>query len=150
VRHPLYLANYLLWLSVAGLPRVWWLPVIFTLVFWLYYERIMFAEEEFLRHKFGEAFTRWAAATPAMIPRLSRWVAPATSFSLRAVLRREYSGVLLLVLAFAVLDFCGDAIQHGHVVLDPVWLGLAAAAAAVSAVLRFLRHRTGLLDARTG
>jgi len=41
VRHPLYLGNYLMWLGVALFPRSWWAPVIVSLVFWLYYERIM-------------------------------------------------------------------------------------------------------------
>ena len=49
VRHPLYVGNYLMWLGVALFTRAWWAPVIVSLVFWLYYERIMFAEEEFLR-----------------------------------------------------------------------------------------------------
>src|SRR5688500_1805537 len=40
VRHPLYLGNYLMWLGVALFARVWWCPVIISLAFWLYYERI--------------------------------------------------------------------------------------------------------------
>ena len=76
VRHPLYLGNYLMWLGVALFPGAWWAPVIVSLVFWLYYERIMFAEEEFLRRQFGEHYTAWAAATPAFLPRLGRWRSP--------------------------------------------------------------------------
>ncbi|HEY1602874.1 MAG TPA: methyltransferase, partial [Pirellulales bacterium] len=49
VRHPLYLGNYLMWLGVTMYSQLWWLVTIVSLVFWLYYERIMFAEEEFLR-----------------------------------------------------------------------------------------------------
>ena len=45
--------------------KVWWLPVIYSLAFWIYYERIMFAEEAFLRQKFGETYRRWAATTPS-------------------------------------------------------------------------------------
>ena len=82
VRHPLYLGNYLMWLGVALFPRTWWPPVIVSLVFWLYYERIMFAEEEFLRRKFGTLYTAWAAITPAFLPRLARWRPPAVSFCL--------------------------------------------------------------------
>jgi protein-S-isoprenylcysteine O-methyltransferase Ste14 len=145
LRHPLYLGNFLMWLSVAAVPRVWWLPIFFTLTFWLYYERIMFAEEAFLHRKFGEAFSRWAAATPAIIPRPSQWRRPQGEFSLRAVLRREYSGLLLLVLCFAALDVLGDLMHYGHLVLDPVWLIAVAAVGVLTAVLRFLRHRTRVL-----
>ena len=54
VRHPLYLANYLMGLGIALFPFVWWMPVIYTLSFALYYERIMLAEDDFISDKFGE------------------------------------------------------------------------------------------------
>ena len=46
------------------------------LVFWLYYERIMLAEEEFLRARYGKAFDDWAARTPAFLPNFRHWVPP--------------------------------------------------------------------------
>ena len=58
VRHPLYLGNYLIGLGISTVLLVWWLPVMYSLLFCLYYERIMFTEEAFLREKFGEEFTR--------------------------------------------------------------------------------------------
>ena len=57
VRHPLYLANFLIGLGLACFTLTWWFPLMYTLTFWLYYERIMMAEEAFLRLKFGEQFT---------------------------------------------------------------------------------------------
>src|SRR6476646_11335574 len=51
VRHPLYLGNFLIGFGVSLVQVVWWLPVIYALAFWLYYERIMFAEESFLSQK---------------------------------------------------------------------------------------------------
>ena len=89
VRHPLYLANYLMWLGVALVLRVWWLPVIVTLVFWLYYERIMFAEEEFLQREFGTAFSQWAADTPAFLPSRLRWRRTDRPFSWRTARARQ-------------------------------------------------------------
>jgi protein-S-isoprenylcysteine O-methyltransferase Ste14 len=145
VRHPLYVGNYLMWLGVAALPRVWWSPVLATLAFWLYYERIMFAEEEFLRRKFGAAYTGWAAKTPAFIPRLSLWQAAASAFSVRTVLRREYPGLFAVVACFTALDLAGDFAYTGRLALDPVW-GIAFAATTVlCVVLRTLKHRTRLL-----
>ncbi|HOM04044.1 MAG TPA: methyltransferase, partial [Candidatus Kapabacteria bacterium] len=49
VRHPLYLGNFFMWLGLAMLSNSVWFVVVFILGFWLYYERIMFAEEMFLR-----------------------------------------------------------------------------------------------------
>jgi protein-S-isoprenylcysteine O-methyltransferase Ste14 len=141
VRHPLYLGNYLMWLGLATLPRVWWSPVLITLAFCLYYERIMFAEEEFLRRKFGATFVRWAARTPAMIPRRLQWQPPTRAFSVRTVLQREYSGLFALVSSFTVLELAGDFAYTGELTLDPVWGAAFVATALLCSVLRGLRHR---------
>jgi protein-S-isoprenylcysteine O-methyltransferase Ste14 len=53
VRNPLYLGNFFMGLGLALFAHLWWLTLIYILVFWLYYERIIFAEEEYLRNKFG-------------------------------------------------------------------------------------------------
>jgi protein-S-isoprenylcysteine O-methyltransferase Ste14 len=146
VRHPLYLGNYLMWLALAAVPRVWWLPLFVTLVFWLYYERIMYAEEAFLHRRFGAAFERWAALTPALVPRLSLWKPPERPFSWRAVLRREYSPLLVLLACFALLDVVGDLAYRGRFVVDDFWLVAVAAVAVLSAALRIVRRRTRWLD----
>ena len=65
VRHPLYLGNYLIGLGIS-LVLWWWMPVIYTLTFWMYYERIMFAEEAYLRQN-GRTFENWARGTPAIL-----------------------------------------------------------------------------------
>ena len=65
VRHPLYLGNFLIWLGLIMFVHTWWLVLIGILSFWLYYERIMFAEEEFLSRRFRAEFEEWAARTPA-------------------------------------------------------------------------------------
>ena len=64
VRHPLYVGNFLMWLGPILVLRSPWAALVMLLAFWLYYERIMYAEEEFLRRTFGEAWTSWAGARP--------------------------------------------------------------------------------------
>lgn len=94
VRHPLYLGNFFIWLGISMFVHLWWVTLIFILVFWLYYERIMFAEEEFLRKKFGNEYVVWANKTSAFCPKFKNWEKLTLSFSLRNVLKREYSGFL--------------------------------------------------------
>ena len=53
VRHPLYVGNYFMWLGMFLLIPIIWVQIIFSLIYWLYYERIMIAEEEFLREEEG-------------------------------------------------------------------------------------------------
>lgn len=145
VRHPLYLGNYLMWLGVAAFPRVWWAPLIVSLVFWLYYERIMFAEEEFLRRRFGTEYAAWASSTPAFLPRLSRWRPPAERFSPLTVLRREHSSLLALIASLTALEVARHHASTGRLALDPVWGTVLAATLALCLAVRTLKHRTRLL-----
>jgi len=146
VRHPLYLANALMWLGPVLYPQAAWPAAVLSLAFWLYYERIMFAEEEYLRDKYGPAFLAWAAHTPAFVPDFRRWVPPETPFNWLAVLRREYSGLLLLALVFAGLNAIEWRISFDRWRVDPFWSGTLIVAAGAAAVLRSMRHRTSLLD----
>lgn len=54
VRHPLYLGNFFMWLAPCLMILDLWFILFFCLAYWLYYERIMYAEEDFLRKKFGD------------------------------------------------------------------------------------------------
>ncbi len=67
-RNPLYLGNYFMWLSLAMMTGFIGFVVLFTLIFWIYYERIIYAEEQFLRKKFGDKYLCWASKTPIFIP----------------------------------------------------------------------------------
>jgi protein-S-isoprenylcysteine O-methyltransferase Ste14 len=148
VRHPLYLGNYLMWLGPALFPHVWWVPVLLTLVFWLYYERIMFAEEEFLRRSFGSEYEEWAARTPAFFPTRLRWVAPKLPFSARNVLKREYSGLFGLVVTFVLLEAVSDYAATGGFEWDPVWAAIFAVSLVTYVVLRTLKRQTRVLHVK--
>jgi len=68
VRHPLYLGNYFMWIGIVLFTYNIYFIVIVSLAFWLYYERIMFAEERFLEKKFGQKYLKWSLTVPAFIP----------------------------------------------------------------------------------
>lgn len=135
-----------MWFGVILSPRSPWLGLVFVLAFWLYYERIMFAEEEFLRGKFGKEYVEWSNRTPAFLPNFSLWQPWSLPFSWRNVFKREYHGFLGLILAFALAEFIGDYIVYGHVVWDKVWLTIAAVSLFFYIVLRFLHKKTSFLN----
>lgn len=152
VRHPLYLGNFLLWLGLALLPRSLSLVVIVALAFWLYYERIMFAEEEFLRRRFGAEFERWASRTPALVPdprRRSEWRWPLRPFSVRAILRREYSGVLAMASVYTALDLIGNGAATGRAAPDIVGWTVLTIGVVLYTTLHALKRRTQLLSDRS-
>ncbi len=146
VRHPLYLGNYFMWLGAALIPRDPWVVLAITLVFWLYYERIMTAEESFLQEKFGTAFEEWAARTPAFMPALGQWQSEHRPFSFRMILRREHSGVYGLVVAICVLAQGADMMAADEVRFDPLWLWLLGVATALLVVIVGLKRYTDLLE----
>ncbi len=146
VRHPLYLGNFLMWLGIALFPKVWWLALIIILIFWLYYEKIMYAEEAFLREKFGESFTVWAEQTPLLIPRLSRWQAPALRFSWRSALKREYASFFALISTFFCLHLLSRLWLQRTLALDPLWMTILTVSLVFYLTVRFLKKKTRLLN----
>jgi protein-S-isoprenylcysteine O-methyltransferase Ste14 len=148
MRHPLYVGNYLSILGFALFFRSPWIVIVLTCLFALYYERIMFAEERFLTDRFGEQFERWAAVTPAIFPRRRGWVPAANRFCLRTTLRREYTGVLLVIAGFAILDTIADSIVEKRWHLQPLWTGFFIGAVVIYLVLRTLKKQTRLLHVK--
>ncbi|MEE4177315.1 MAG: isoprenylcysteine carboxylmethyltransferase family protein [Bacteroides sp.] len=113
VRHPLYVGNFFMWLGVAVLTMNVWFILTFILLYWVYYERIMFAEEQYLRQKFGEVYLEWARRTPAFIPRFRNWEKPALKFNLKKVLKKEKTGLLAVFSVLFLFDFLQDSIRKG-------------------------------------
>jgi len=145
VRHPLYLANYIIVIGFTMEFHVWWLVLLTTTIYALYYERIMMAEEAFLRVRFGEKFERWAAETPAFIPKLHGWKPFDMPFCWRTVLQREYNAFFLIVAVFFLLDLVGDSVTERHLKIDPGWLAVFIGGFVIFASLRTLKKRTQLL-----
>jgi len=146
VRHPLYLGNYIMGLGISLFPFSWWMPVIYTLAFALYYERIMVAEEDFLRGKFGDNFEKWSAATPGFFPDFSKWDSPSLEFSFKNILRREYSSLFALVFCFTVLDLIGNYLVVQRLYTVPMWYNLFWVTLAVYIIFRTLKRHTKVLD----
>lgn len=150
VRHPLYVGNYFMWIGIVLFVGNQWFTLVVSLLFWVYYERIMFAEEAFLRRKFDADYVRWSMKTPAFIPQFRGWVKPSVSFSMRNVLKREYNGFFAVFVSFALIDgiHClasEDEAIHNQWISDH-WVFLTAGAAAVFLLLRTLKKRTRVLD----
>jgi protein-S-isoprenylcysteine O-methyltransferase Ste14 len=145
VRHPLYLANYIIILGFTMEFHVWWLVLLTSCIYALYYERIMMAEEAFLRSRFNGAFERWAAETPAFIPKFHGWRRSPIRFCWRTVLQREYNAFFLIIGVFFLLDLIGDSIIERRFKFDPIWFSILIIGFVIFATLRTLKKRTHLL-----
>ncbi|OGW85298.1 MAG: hypothetical protein A3C35_05050 [Omnitrophica bacterium RIFCSPHIGHO2_02_FULL_46_11] len=147
IRHPLYFGNFLIWVGIVLSLRSWWFTAMTILAFWLYYEKIMFAEEEFLRREYDDQFLKWASKTPAFFPvKLNLWQKPELSFKLKNALRREYSGFFAIISVYAVLDIFEELITTGELSIDIMWSILFVCGLAIYLVLMFLKKKTDFLN----
>ncbi|MCB0804674.1 MAG: DUF1295 domain-containing protein [Bacteroidales bacterium] len=146
VRHPLYLGNYFMWAGIVFYTFNFYFFIIVSLGFWLYYERIMFAEERFLERKFGRPYLDWSKKVPAFIPKFSIYQKNKIPFSFKSVLRREYSGVLATVIGFCFIDYLRQYFLSGEfgVVRNSAYV--LAATAILTLILRSLKHYTKILN----
>lgn len=151
-RHPLYLGNFFMWLGIIMYVGNYWFTVTCVLLFWLYYERIMFAEEYFLRKKFGQKYLHWSEKTPAFFPRFSSFQPSGVSFSMRNVLKREYNGFFAVFLSFSLLNGLKNYLFYGSYrledLLDPFWQWALLFSFVVFIVLRTMKKQTRLLDVK--
>lgn len=158
VRHPLYLGNYLMWAGLLIFTGSLAIFLVVSLLYWLYYERIMFAEERYLEGKFGDDYLNWSKEVPAFIPNFKKFQKSDFPFSIKTVLRREYSGLFAITLGFVIVDYLralaisyhwfrpftfdwelGDWFRPSFFVLVAIFL--------IMMTLRTLKHHSHHLDA---
>ncbi len=146
VRNPLYLGNFIIILGATLFIQVWWLALIFCVGFWTYYERIILAEENFLREKFGDTFLKWAEITPVYLPNFKNWKKPSLPFSFKTVLRREFATLFGITSAFFFLDIAADLLAEGKFELDLPWVILFILGLIIYITLLILKKKTHMLD----
>ncbi|MCE5345962.1 MAG: isoprenylcysteine carboxylmethyltransferase family protein [Bacteroidales bacterium] len=142
VRHPLYVGNFFMWMGATLFFRSVWFAIVFVLIYWLYYERIMFAEEQFLRRKFGEAYDKWSEMVSPVFPEFSHYIPSKLTFSFKNVLIREYNSFVNIFVIFTLLDLFRNYFLSRRIYITPMWLYLSASAVVIWFVIRTIHKRT--------
>lgn len=145
VRHPLYLGNFFMWLGPALLVRDTWFIVAFILFYWVYYERIMFAEEQFLRRKFGQDYVEWSKKTPAFIPRVSGFHNNCMEFSWKKVLKKEKNGLLAVFVIFMLFNIIGE-LGENRAEYNLFFIYGTGVSLILYLILKYLKKYTHVLD----
>jgi protein-S-isoprenylcysteine O-methyltransferase Ste14 len=109
-------------------------------------ERIIFAEEQFLRRKFADAYDKWADNVNAVIPGFRKFVKPGVPFSLKNVLKREYHSFVNIFLIFTLLDLCRNYFLSGRIYLTMTWVYISVPAGVIWLVIWILHKRTTWLE----
>lgn len=144
VRNPLYVGNFFMWLGIAMLTGNFWFIVAFTLFYFLYYERIIFTEEQYLKNKFGDTYDQWAKTTPVIIPKFSAFKKVNYGFNWKKVLRQEKNGLAALLIIFSLFDITGELIKD-----EPNYNEILQVAGIIGiiayCILKFIKYKTTLL-----
>lgn len=148
VRNPLYLGNYFMWLAVAMLTADFLFCTVFTLAYWLYYERIIFAEEAFLRQKFGSTYVKWAERTPVFIPKVSGFVTPKYPFSWKKVLKKEKNGLAALFTLFFFFEVLKRSLEKQQLEIpeNSPWLLAFIGSTIFYLIFKVIKSNTHWLD----
>jgi hypothetical protein len=135
-----------MWLGPVLFLRSVWFTVLFSLIYWLYYERIMFAEEQFLRRKFGEVYDKYSEKVSSFIPFGSEFIAPKLPFSVRNVLKREYNSFVNIFLIFAALDLFRNYFLTDRIFFTKIWIFLLIGAVIIWLIIRSVHKQTKWLE----
>ena len=146
VRHPLYLGNFFMWLGIAMVTQSLWFSIAFILLYWLYYERIMLAEERFLIGKFGNAYNEWAEKTPPFVPSFKQWRASKMWFSWKKVLKKEKNGLFAMFLTFFIFKGLGAYFTTGNFHVSGWLLYATLISGIIYFVLKVIKKRTSWLN----
>jgi protein-S-isoprenylcysteine O-methyltransferase Ste14 len=152
VRHPLYLGNFLVFMGVVLLLKGSIFALFAAVIYVVYYERIILAEEEFLEQAHGFAFRQWASVTPVIAPTFRIWAPPALRFSWRSALRREFHTVFLISVLFFISELLeglviGRLTFGQWVAHEPQWLIFALAGGALYVAVMTIKKTTSWLRA---
>jgi protein-S-isoprenylcysteine O-methyltransferase Ste14 len=145
VRNPLYLGNFIIWFGLSLFMKLWWFTTLIILFFLIFYERIIFTEERFLREKFGDEFLQWTAKTPVIIPNFKNWRPPTLPFSWKSALVREYGSFYAIIVTFTLLELLGGLGASGRFILDAIWIKIFIGSTIFYLTIRYLKKKTKLL-----
>ena len=141
IRHPLYTGNFFVWLGVSMWPRSLALVIALALLFSLYYWLIILAEEKILRENFGDTFVEWTRRTSILFPRFGNWQKATLPFSLKTVLKREYTTFFAIITIFTCLEIGEDWFHSGKLQFDPVWVSIFLTGLCSYVILRTLKKK---------
>ena len=113
--------------------------LLFLYWLWIYYERIMFAEEAYLIISFGFEYENWSFITPAFIPNLFLYSPINSQFSLKNVLAREYTGICGVFVIFTILLDFRNYYFNFHPIISHAWSVIFLSNIFVYIILRTLK-----------
>lgn len=114
-RNPLYFFSFLGFIGIGFSTETFSFPLGLTAIFAIGYPLIITREEDYLRAKFGEAFTAYAAHTPRFFPNLKLLKEPETWTVNPRLFRRTMGDVLWFVWLVGIVELVEALHEYGIV-----------------------------------
>ena len=150
VRNPLYLANYLIWIGLASYSLSYILCIIISLLFIIYYERIIIVEEKFLSEKFKVKYDVFCQKTPICFPSFRNYQKSNYPFSIKNILRQEYSSTLSLIVTYIYIDVLLIIFHGNNITCNLVtWkhhIYIFLVSILITVLLKVIKTKSDLLD----
>ena len=105
VRHPLYLADFFIFLGMVLYIQNFKFITCYFLLFTVFFERIIAAEEIYLKAKFGKQFMDWSDKTPAFFPDISLFKSTGSKFSRKIIFRKGPRFFLKIMVIFYSMEW---------------------------------------------
>ena len=145
-RNPLYLSNMLIWTGIIIRSNNLLYVLICLVTMISLYTIIINHEEIFLKNKFKSEFISWKKITPRLIPNFFIYKKSNIKFNYKSLLRREYAGILAILICTAYIDTLHIYISSSSLVISKNLLFLIITMIIISLILKYLRKNTTILD----
>lgn len=145
-RNPLYFGNYLIWLGISLYVGNPFFSIILSLFYWIYVERIIASEEEYLKITFDEHYVEYAKKTNVFFPNFKNWKKSYNAFSLKIVLKNEYPGLSAAVLCYWFVFFLNRSFLFNSIELTVSDLILVLCVLFFAFMMKLLKKYTKLFN----
>ena len=100
----------------------------------------MYAEEAYLRDKFGDSYLNWANTVPTFFPRCKNYRKPSLPFNWMKAIKSEKNSFAALTLIFCLFDIIGQIIIQRYN-FNYVFIGLSIFSLLMYVVIKILKVR---------
>ncbi len=139
IRHPLYLANFLLGLGICVIIGVVWVFIVYLAYFLIQYIPIIIAEEKALSIQFKEEYEAYASRVPRFFPRLLKVRQEGLSFNWKRALKREHDTICGLTMAVLSVEILENIRNSGFIAVRRETFFLAILGSLFLLVWRFIK-----------
>ncbi len=146
VRNPLYLANYIIWISIAIYALNVILMILISLVFFIYYERIILTEEEYLLQKFKNKYIAFCQKVPVFIPYFKNYQKSQHPLSVKKILKQEYSTTISTIIVFLYIDGVIHYFCNSTIYIKPIYIQILIISLGLTVLLKIIKTYSDILE----